>query len=155
MGWWLCLWTIKFIGSVNQLDDLRMKVNEDMNSICNYFKDNLLVLNNDKTKMIALSSGRKVSQLYSFTFDIEGHTVATSKPLKCLGLILDRSLTWKDHIENTAKICFMRIRTLYAIRESFTASQLQTLCQSFIMSIINYMLTVVGSTNVKYLCLYN
>ncbi len=60
-------------------------------------------------------------------------------------------MTWRAHIENNAKLCYIRLRALYSIRESFTEEQLKTLGSSLILSVLNYMLVVVGATSKKYI----
>ncbi|ODM91737.1 putative RNA-directed DNA polymerase from transposon X-element [Orchesella cincta] len=122
-----CGHNVIFVGSVNKIGELKNDVEQDMATVCNYFRENLLTLNGDKTKMITLSSR----------------------------LVFDRTLSWRDHIENTVKICFIRLRTLYSVRDAFNIEQLKTLSQAFILSLINYMLLIVGATNKKYLKMYD
>jgi len=144
-----------FVGNIQDLSKLKDCINQDMKLISDYFKDNRLTINQDKTKMITISSSRKSKLLADFSFEFEGFTVTNAKTLKCLGIIFDRTLTWSDHIENAAKICFIRMQALYRVRDVFTLEQMKTLCQALIFSIINYMLIIVGSTAKKYLKIYD
>lgn len=56
-------------------------------------------------------------------------------------------MSWKSHIQNVAKCCFIRIRAIYAIRKYFNSSQLKQLCESFVLSVINYMIPVYGTAS--------
>lgn len=104
----------------------------------------LCVINTDKTKMITLSSNRKKDIVGGFSFVIDGHSIKSSEFLKCLGITFDTTLTWSRHVENISKACFIRIRALYTIRKYITTKQMQYLCQSYVLSIVNYMIQVYG-----------
>ncbi len=140
-----------FVGALNDLESLQDQVASDMMNVNAYFKRNLLTINNDKTKMITISSNRKVSVLDDFSFLFEGFVVTNSKTLKCLGLTFDRTLSWATHISNAAKICFIRLRALYTIRDLLTVQQLKMLGNALILSVSNYMLVVVGATEEKHI----
>ncbi|ODM86829.1 putative RNA-directed DNA polymerase from transposon X-element, partial [Orchesella cincta] len=140
-----------FFGTLKDLKALEDMINADMLNVCNYFQSKGLTLNSDKTKMITLSSARKVSKLDSFTIVVNQVCIENSKTMKCLGLTFDRSLTWSKHIENVTKVCYIRIRALYKIRNCFNKSQLKMLGQSLVLSIMSYMIVVVGTTCDKYL----
>lgn len=133
-----------FCGKHNDLKSTENVINDDMARVVRYFESNSLVINSDKTKMLTISSSRKASSLDEFTFEIAGFKVHNGDKLKCLGLTLDRKMNWTCQIENASKVCFIRLRALYLIRDFFTKDQLKVLCQSFILSIVNYMIVVYG-----------
>ncbi|ODM89461.1 putative RNA-directed DNA polymerase from transposon X-element [Orchesella cincta] len=140
-----------FFGTLKDLKALGDMITADMLNVCNYFQSKGLTVNSDKTEMITLSSARKVSKLDSFTIVVNQVCIENSKTMKCLGLTFDRSLTWSKYIENVSKVCYIRIRALYKIRNCFNQSQLKMLGQSLVLSIMSYMIVVVGTTCDKYL----
>lgn len=142
---------IIFVGSSMDLDNLRSRIEADMTKVTKYFMDNLLTINKDKTKMITISTSRKLGILNNFSFMFEGTEIKGSETLKCLGLTFDRQMSWRNHIDNCAKICYIRIRALYKIRDMFTIEQLRTLGNALVLSVLNYMLVVTGATNYKYI----
>jgi hypothetical protein len=101
--------------------------------------------------MITISSNWKVSFLDDFSFIFEGFVVKNTKTLKCLGLTFDRTLSWATHIGNAAKICFIRLRALYTIRDLLTIQQLKVLGIALVLSVSNYMLVVIGATEDKHI----
>lgn len=135
-----------YFGNLRIQDTLQQQINEDMKRVCEYMNENSLVINADKTKMITLSSSRQVRLLEGFSFDINGFSITGSESLKCLGLVFDKTLSWKYHIEKVSKCCFIRIRALYTIRKYLTLEQLTSIGQSYVLSICNYMVSVYGTT---------
>lgn len=79
-----------------------------------------------------------------FSFLIGGFQVANGNVSKCLGLIMDRKINWRLHIDHVSKICYMQIRALYTIRDLFGKEQLRLLCMSFVYSVMSYMMPVYG-----------
>ncbi len=135
-----------FCGRYDKLTETQDLINSEMVKVVEYFNENSLVINSDKTKMLTLSTGRKVSKLDAFSFNIQGFTVLNETKLKCLGLTLDRSLSWRSHIDNISKLCYIRIRAIYTIRDYLVLDQLKFICQSYVYSMVNYMISVYGMT---------
>ncbi len=138
-----------FFARYDQMELLQNQITTDMKNVCEYLETNSLVINADKTKMITLSSSRKTSLLDNFSFQINGFDVKGSNVLKCLGFTLDRNLTWKEHIGKVSKICFMRIRALYTIKNYLTRDQVKLISQAYVLSVCNYMIVIYGSANNK------
>jgi hypothetical protein len=136
-----------FFARYDQLEILQNQITTDMSHVCEYLDTNSLVINADKTKMITLSSSRKTSLLDNFSFEINGFSVKGSSSLKCLGFTLDRNMTWREHIGKLSKICFMRIRALYTIKNYLTSDQIKLISQAYVLSVCNYMVSIYGSAN--------
>jgi len=99
--------------------------------------------------VLVVSNHHNLEEIKSFSRNINEVTVYASAELKCLGLILDSRLTWKNHITNLVKKCYMRIRAIYSVRSYSTPEYLKVLGQSLVLSLIYYMCPVWGLTSQK------
>ena len=59
----------------------------------------LMKLNEGKTQMLLMSRRRRAHELDEVDVRVQGQKVARSKKVKCLGVWIDDSLTWGDHVE--------------------------------------------------------
>ena len=99
--------------------------------------------------VLVVSNHHNLEEIKSFSRNINEVTVYASAELKCLGLILDSRLTWKNHITNLVKKCYMRIRAIYSVLSYLTSENLKVLGQSLVLSLIYYMCPVWGLTSQK------
>jgi len=109
----------------------------------------MLPLNEKKTVVLVVSNHHNLEEIKSFSININEVTGYASAELKCLGLILDSKLTWKNHLTNLVKKCYMRIRVIYSVRFYLTPENLKVLGQSLVLSLIYYMCPVGGLTSQK------
>jgi len=89
--------------------------------------------------------------LRGFSFCLKNILITESDLLKCLGVSLDSKLSWEGYINEMAKKCYIRIRILYNVKSFFNEYNLIQIGVAMIMSLINYMPAVWGTTKDKYL----
>ena len=131
-----------FSGMKGEEDQLQQKVNEDMKAILKWSEINELPLNEGKTKVMKIG-GTNLSK--PLTISINSVIVNCVSEFKYLGIVIDDKLSWQSHINMITKACFIRIRTLYTIRDYFSTETLIILGQSLVLSLISYMSAVWGS----------
>jgi len=136
--------TFCFTGNHTQMDEIRDKINSDLNEIVKWSKMNNLLLNEKKTVILMVSRYHSLDEVKSFNIKINGIQIFASDELKCLGLTIDRKLTWDSHITNIAKKCYHRIRALYVMKSYLSREYLQTLGQSLVLSLLHYMSAIWG-----------
>ncbi len=90
------------------IEDLEVKLNSDMAKVNKWCKDNKMAINCAKTQVMLVTTYQKEAKLDS----THVHAICDNTELekvnsnKLLGVIIDKSLTWKFHIDKTAKsIC--------------------------------------------------
>jgi len=123
------------------------KINVDMANIVGWTKENQLWLNAEKTVFLVLGANQSTYDYENFTICINGVSVYASQQMKCLGIIIDNKLNWKCHINNLAKKCYTRIRTLYSIKHYLSPDQLKLFGQSLVLSLLYYMSAVWGQSS--------
>lgn len=77
-------------------------IESDLIKISEWFKNNLLVLNADKTKIIYYNTHQKVLNTIP-DFFINNSKIERIENMKYLGLIIDSNLNWNPHVEHIMK----------------------------------------------------
>jgi hypothetical protein len=91
---------------VNEGDDpvdLKMKIEHDLNLIMNWLIRNCLIPNESKTKYILFHNKKKFENFTEQSLNIQfnGKTLERVESLQVLGLLIDESLSFKNHIQAT------------------------------------------------------
>ena len=104
-----------------------------------WFYDNFLVLNGDKSKFITFKSSR--SNLEESKIQINGSNIIESKNVKLLGVTLDHQLRLEEHIKVFCKEAGKKVNALYKriwIASYMDESKRILLMKTFILSYFNY-----------------
>ena len=121
-------------------------LNADLNRIALWSQRNALVLNPNKTKFMVLGSRKQVNAISSndIGVSVSGQIVERVSEARNLGIVMDNRLQFETHIVNVAKACFFRLKVLYKIRHLLSESVRLKLCESLILSKLNYGDIVIG-----------
>ena len=96
---------------------LKKKLNEDLKLIYKWLCANRLSLNVDKTEFIVFRPPRTILQ-HRFTLKLNRITLYESTKIKYLGLILDKTLSWKHHILELRKKLSRAVGILYKMKNN-------------------------------------
>jgi hypothetical protein len=140
-----------FEGNINDLDSLRNDINDDMSSVNQWMILNNMYLHDGKTKVIMISSKARRRAVCDFSFIFNGIVIENSDTIKCLGLTIDCTLSWENHVNNIAKACNYRINSLYKIRENIPTDYRKLLASTLVLPLINYMSAIWCSASAKVL----
>ena len=99
---------------------------------------NMLMLNNDKTKLIVFAPKHFRSDLSDVTVQVESFVVKQSDEVKNLGVIMDSSLTMMKQINSVTKSCYYHIRRIARIRKYLTEDATKSLVHAYITSRLDY-----------------
>ena len=67
---------------------------------------NGLKLNIGKTKLLLLVRRRRQKELVQVKVEMGDEKIVRSKAVKCLGVMLDDELKWKEQVQNVRRKCF-------------------------------------------------
>ena len=81
------------------------EINRDLARICNWCFDNQLLLNPDKTKLLVCGSKQMAAKIDNVQLSLIGKQLTPVKAARDLGVILDTSLTFNDHVMTTVASC--------------------------------------------------
>ena len=95
---------------------LVMSVNSELNGLCDWFQNNRLFLNTNKTyAMLCSASSIRGDQLLNL--EINGAVSPLTEQVKYLGIILDNQLWFKSRIDSIAKKISKLVGIFYKIKD--------------------------------------
>ena len=92
------------------------KSQEAVDAIYDWSKENLFQLNGEKTKELVISFSRDSPQFPGICID--GTPIKTIQSTKLLGLIINNTLTWNDHIEELVKKASKKLYFLIQLKRA-------------------------------------
>ena len=113
------------------------KSQEAVDAIYDWSRENLFQLNGEKTKELVISFSRDSPQLPSVCID--GTPIKTIQSTKLLGLTINDTLTWNDHIEELVKKASKKLYFLIQLKRAHVpTSDLVTYFCACIRSSLDY-----------------
>ena len=113
------------------------KTNNLLPKISKWYSDNLLKLNAAKTSVLIVANKRLDTDNLNPVI-LQGKIATFTKTMKCLGLHLDASLTWKDHIAKTKVKIMPMVWKFAKLRHLMDYSAAHTYYTSVIRPCIEY-----------------
>ena len=84
------------------LENLEIRVNKELKNLYLWLSVNRLALNIEKTNFVIFHPFNKPLK-YNVTILIHKKAITEKKSIKYLGILIDSTLSWKDHITNLSK----------------------------------------------------
>jgi len=104
-----------------------------------WYWSNDLLLNPDKSEVTFLGTRQRLHSTSLPTHvTVAGSSVAVRQTLKTLGITLDSTLSFDDHVINTVRGCNYHLRSLRHLRSSLTRDVANTMACSIIGSRLDY-----------------
>ncbi len=99
------------------IEELEIKLNADLNNVQQWYPINKMAVNADKTKVMLVTTYQKEAKLSSSVINVNfNHTLLENvNAEKLLRVVIDKYLSWKDHINKTAKTISKSIALLRQI----------------------------------------
>lgn len=122
-------------------------INEDLERISDWSRRNSLVLNPTKSKYIVMGSRVFLNKMLTCNLDlrIDGCGIERVLEARNLGVVFDGQLNFETHILEAVRNCFYRLKLLYRVRPYISVDMRVMLCESLILSKLNYADTVYGA----------
>ncbi len=91
--------------TVKTIEELNVKLNEDMVSVKKWCHDNQMTTHGDKTKVILVTIYQKEAKHPNKELHIynDNNLVKNVYSEKSLSVTIDKHLTWKEHVNQTAR----------------------------------------------------
>lgn len=124
----------------DKISDALRNVNVDLDAIAVWSTNNALVLNPTKSKFMILGSQKQTERIHNCNpkLQILGSDVECVKQARNLGILFDDRLRFENHVLSLVKSCFYRLKILYKIRNYLSEKSRIALCESLILSVLNY-----------------
>ena len=106
--------------------------------ISQWMSANRLKINKEKTQFIWLGTPHLLTQIQCQSVKLGGVDIQTSTEAMFLGVLLDNTLSFAQHVRRGAGKCFYFLRQLRIVRRSLTEEAAKTMVHAFIASRIDY-----------------
>ena len=129
--------------SSSNINEIENNLNTALGSIYDWCARNKLTINANKTKSMLIGSKQKVHNT-DLNVSIAGSSVVKVNCVKCLGVIIDESLSWGPHVEYVKKTVSSKLGMLNRIRNYVPHSSLLSLLVCLVTPSLDYCCTVWG-----------
>ena len=113
------------------------KTNQILPRVLNWYEDNHLKINADKTSVIVLSN-RCINTDELNNVQVNGHNVPFAKSVKYLGLQLDNMLNWNEHVRKTKNRVIPVVYNFSKIRKLINERTAKLYYTSLIRPLLEY-----------------
>ena len=116
------------------INNVVINLENDLQIILNWLKNNSMVANPKKFQFIVLGyNGKKLS------LSVDNQIILSSDTVKLLGIIIDKDLTFNQHIDNLCIKANNKVNALSRIARTLNdTKKLNILANSFFLSIFKY-----------------
>jgi exonuclease III len=121
------------------------KIESELNKVSDWLKVNKLSINVKKTKAMVFHSARK--KVTTPTIKLHNEQIEFVDSLSYLGIVLDRHLSWKEHVDSTASKISKTIGALCKLKHFLPQNTLKLIYDSLIHCKIKYGILVWGENS--------
>ena len=114
------------------IDALLNTLEDDTDTLIQWFSDNYLKLNADKCHLLISNNSKDIC------INVEDEVIECENSVKLLGVTIDNKLTFKDHVSNICKKASQKLHVLARISNYMSQDKLRVLMKAFIESQFGY-----------------
>ena len=135
-------------GNINDLDDLIRRAENTLIKAKRYFQMNGLNLNESKTQCMFVGTRQYISRIPDDVKIRFGEVlIEPSNSVKNLGVHMDQTLSFKNHIDEMAKKVYGTLNFINRVGNNLDKASRINVVQSLVLPIINYGLKIWGLTS--------
>ena len=117
---------------------IEKKINDEMNLVDSWLRDNSLFLNAGKTESMLFGTCANLKNVNYFNIHVNGCTINRVSEFKYLGVTFDENVNWNAHVKYVITKAGKRIGMLSRIRNNITVYCANIIYTSFIRPIFDY-----------------
>ena len=139
-----------FYVSATTLTDVQLQLQQDLNSTATWTKEHGMAAHPDKTKYMIIGTGQKLSRCDDcrLTLFLDERKLEQTQEERLLGLDIDPTLSWSNHVTNLRKKLLKRVAVLARIKKFLPTKYRIILFNASIKPILEYCVSVWASCNV-------
>jgi hypothetical protein len=124
---------------ITQVDQLVSSTQNCITELKTWMIHNKLQLNDDKTELL-LATPKKLQNHPSLpqSMQINNVDISFSPSVRSLGVILDQTLSFKQHVSSICRVAYLELRRISTIRHYLSTDATKTLICAFVLSRIDY-----------------
>ena len=133
---------------VNDFNDARIKLEEDLRKVAIWCCKNQLLINPDKTKFMLIGT-RQLMSSHSVDLSVTfmGRTLTPVDSARDLGVIMDSHLTYDSHISYLVSLCLSKLVQINRVKKNFDEDILTLIISSLVFSKMFYCSSVWSNTS--------
>ena len=135
-----------FLYSGKSISTISSIVNSEMNLVTEWFKNNMLTLNPEKSNYMIMSNQGRSIKFDDCNIVVDKTTITPVREFKFLGVILDDNLTWTSHIKYVCSKVSKLIGILVRARKILHRKPLCSLYQTLIKPYFSYSILLWGNS---------
>ena len=124
--------------SGENLDQLCATVNNELRGVMQWFKTNRLSVNLKKTNFVMFGSPSKIRKLRKCEIFLDNINISRTNTAKFLGVIIDETLSWKNHINYIKGKISKNIGIIKRLKYKLPEKTLNTLYNTLVFPYLNY-----------------
>ena len=128
----------------DNIEDIKITGNTIMTQLNSWFIANKLTLNTEKSSFTIFKSHRRKSHDFPDCIEFLNQKIKRTSHIKFLGVILDESLTWNQHIDELCNKLKSLFHVFYNIRNYLSTENIKTIYFTLIYSRIKYGISLYG-----------
>ena len=113
-------------------------VNECSTAVKNWLMMNDLLLNPSKSEALFVGTRQQVKSVSGESVTVAGNSLQPVSRIKLLGVTVDSSLNFNDHVADVCRTTFCHVKALRHIRKNIDFSTANTIACSFVASRLDY-----------------
>ena len=131
----------------------QMQLQEDLEAVTTWAANNNMALHEDKFELLqhGKNDHLKGSDSHSYVLS-SGKTIEKSETVKDLGVVIDESLNWSQHIKEVTRQCSQMSAWILRTFTTRSALSLMTLYKSLVRSRVDYCCPVWSTVTKQNLC---
>ena len=118
--------------------ELQTLLNEDLNRLAQWLHQHKLTLNISKSKFMLIGGSKKLKSLSKVTLNIKNKELDMVSSYKYLGVVINETLTWDNHVEYIRSKINKKLGLLKLIKSYLPLSARITFFNSFILPLFDY-----------------
>jgi hypothetical protein len=124
--------------SVKSTAKIREVLQNDLNKLVIWLEQSRLIISEEKTKAMLFGTKKKVDAAQDFNIHLYGQNIKQVDQFTYLGVVLDKHLNWKDHVEEMSINIGTRSKILSRIRAYLTLEAAKAVYNGLILPIFDY-----------------
>mgnify|MGYP000297251403 CR=1 FL=1 len=135
------------IQRANITQNVNLNINKELNKISKWMRLNKLSLNENKTKFMIFHYPQK--RVLIPEMEINNTVIECVENFNFLGIVIDKHLSWKDHIDKIASKLSQTTGVMNRIKEFLPTHILQTIYNSLVLPHLNYGILLWGHKSIR------
>ena len=135
---------------VAEASNMIQQINNDLKQIASWCCYNILLINPEKTKLLVLRTRQMLQRLPAdFHVTLLGKKVTPSPSARDLGLQVDSTLSYDEHVTQTVSSCIGSLCQINRVKHLFDARTLERVINALVFSKLYYCSPVWSNTSKK------